>query len=182
MFTHASLIGEMDYLRKFAVRLTKNTSNAEDLLQATMLRALEKKHLFQTGTDLFKWTSKIMFNLFISEYRRNARFETRYDPENFIKNRSEEAAQDIKLDFQKVGEAMARLSEDHRRILMLVCVQGQGYEEVSQQLGIPVGTVRSRLARARENLQTLLAKPRRRNRHIMPYRHLSWKNPMQSAA
>ena len=159
MFAQMELVNEMDSLRKFALRLTGNVSDAEDLLQSTVLRALEKKHLFQVDTDLFKWTSKIMFNLFVSGYRRRVKFETQYDPESFLENRSVDPEQESKVELMKVQEAMKNLSDDHREILVLVCVKSMRYEEVSKALDIPVGTVRSRLARARESLQNVLNTP-----------------------
>lgn len=171
MFQQAALVDEMKNLRKFAFRLTGNASDAEDLLQSTVLRALEKKHLFQTGTDLFKWTSKIMFNLFVSEYRRRTKFETQYDPEAYLEKQSVEGSQEVKLTLSKVKEAMKLLSADHQEILVLVCVKGMRYEEVSEALQIPVGTVRSRLARARESLQAIMETPVKKDpvRSIPPY-------------
>ena len=159
MFQQAELVQEINHLRKFAWKLTNNSADAEDLLQSTVLRALEKKHLFQEDTNLFKWTSKIMFNLFVSNYRRKCKFETKYDPESYLENESIEAPQDTQAELSKVSDAMARLSDDHREILVLVCVQGMQYQEVASMLSIPVGTVRSRLSRARENLQALLDDP-----------------------
>ncbi len=159
MFAQTALVSQMDNLRKFALRLTGNVSDAEDLLQSTVLRALEKKHLFQKDTDLFKWASKIMFNLFVSGYRRRVKFETQYDPENFLENRSVEAEQEAKVELRKVQDAMNHLSEDHKEILVLVCVKSMRYEEVATALDIPIGTVRSRLARARESLQAILDTP-----------------------
>ena len=156
MFEQTAIITEMDKLRRFALRLTRNASDAEDLLQSTVLRALEKNHMFETGTDLFKWSSKIMFNLFVTEYRRKTKFETQYDPESYLERESVEADQDMKLELSRVQEAMRLLSEDHREILVLVCVKGMQYQEVSEMLQIPVGTVRSRLSRAREQLQALI--------------------------
>jgi RNA polymerase sigma-70 factor (ECF subfamily) len=170
MFKPEALVEEMKNLRKFAFRLTGNASDAEDLLQSTTLRALEKSHLFQSDTDLFKWTSKIMFNLFVSEYRRRTKFETQYDPSTYLEKQSVEGSQEVKLTLSKVKEAMATLSHDHQEILILVCVKGMRYEEVSQSLEIPVGTVRSRLARARESLQSVLDTPvvKRKKQNFTP--------------
>lgn len=159
MFQQAALVKEIDHLRKFAWRLTNNGADAEDLLQSTVLRAMEKQHLFQDDTDLFKWTSKIMFNLFVSDYRRKRKFETQYDPESYLENESIDAPQDNQTELAKVSDAMQKLSADHREILVLVCVQGMQYQEVADMLAIPVGTVRSRLSRARENLQALMESP-----------------------
>lgn len=159
MFAKEALVQEMPGLKKFALRLTGNASDAEDLLQSTILRALEKNNLFQTDTNLFKWTSKIMFNIFVSEYRRKVKFETQYDPESYLERESVEADQDEKIELRKVQEAMSLLTSDHRDILVMVCVKGMSYLEVAEALQIPVGTVRSRLSRARDQLQELLNTP-----------------------
>lgn len=156
MFYNSALMNEVDNLRKFALRLTHTVYDAEDLLQNTLVRAIEKKHLFEAGTDLFKWTSKIMFNLFVSDYRRKTKFETQYDPQSFLEKQSVEASQQINAEVAEIKDAMKLLSTDHREILSLICVKGMRYQEVSELLQIPVGTVRSRLSRARESLQTVL--------------------------
>ncbi len=157
MFQQEALIQEMSRLRKFAHRLTKNAQNAEDLLQATMLRALEKKEYFQSGTNLFSWTAKIMFNLFVSGYRRKSKFETQFDPAPYIDQMSVAPSQEAHVDLGTVSAGMELLSVEHREILLLICVQGMSYEETSTMLKIPVGTVRSRLSRARSHLQDILS-------------------------
>lgn len=156
MFKQQELVQEMGNLRKFALRLTRNNSDADDLVQATLLRALEKKELFQDNTNLFSWTSKIMFNLFASQYRHKRKFETQYDPEPALMDMSVEPTQEATVDLAIVRESMKQLSAEHREILGMVCIRGLRYEEVSEALQIPVGTVRSRLSRARAQLQTLL--------------------------
>jgi len=156
MFTQAALVHEMENLRKFALRLTRNSADADDLLQTTILRALEKRHMFEPGSSLFKWMSKMMFNLFVSEYRKKTRYETQYDPEEYINLEYVEADQEDKAELRAVNDAMQTLSADHKEILIMVCVKGMQYEEVAGTLNIPVGTVRSRLSRAREQLQLAL--------------------------
>ncbi len=167
MFTQEALINEMGSLRRFALKLTRNVSDADDLVQSTVLRALEKSHLFEANTNLFSWSSKIMYNLFVSGYRRKVKFETQYDPESFIELERVEASQDMQMEFKETGAAMQRLSKGHREILSMVCIQGMSYEDVSAELGVPVGTVRSRLSRARENLQLLLDTPK--TSVVMPF-------------
>lgn len=156
MFQEQALINEMTNLRKFARRLTKNTHGADDLLQATLLRAIEKKQMFENGTNLFSWSSKIMFNLFISGYRQKKRYDTQYDPDHYISQISVEPSQEAYVDLITVREGINRLSPQHREILLFASIQGMSYEEIAEKLGIPGGTVRSRLARARRSLQTLL--------------------------
>jgi RNA polymerase sigma-70 factor (ECF subfamily) len=162
-FKHNELVHEIDKLRQFARKLCRNRDEAEDLLQATVLRALEKKHLFESGTDLFAWTSKMMFNLFATQYRRRVKFETQYDCEELIKCQAVEASQEKKAELQRVGEVLQNLSEDHRDVLLMVCVHGMAYEQVAGNLNIPVGTVRSRLSRARERLKSQLEEGRQEN-------------------
>ncbi len=159
MFTQEALVGEIDNLRRFALRLTRNVSDAEDLLQGTLVRALEKKDYFEENTNLFSWASKIMFNLFASQYRRKKRFETQYDPVPYIEQVSVGPSQEITADLSKVRDSMKQLTKEHREMLILVCIRGMRYEEVSEMLQIPVGTVRSRLSRARKQLQDLLESP-----------------------
>lgn len=160
MFKQAELIKEMDNLRKFACRLTNNPVEADDLLQSTVLRAIEKKDYFEAGTNLFSWTSKIMFNLFVTDYRRKTKFESQYDPEPLIAARSVEADQQTKSELTAVSRAMEELSPEHKEILVLVCVKGMQYQEVADMLAIPVGTVRSRLSRARSQLTALMDTPK----------------------
>lgn len=156
MFTDNQLISEMDRLNKFAFKLTRNHADAEDLLQNTVLRAYEKKHLFKEGSNVFSWTSKIMYNLFVTDYRRKVKFESQYDPEPAIANEVANVNQEDTVMMKEVTKAMEYLSEDHRDILIMICAQGMKYEEAAEQLNIPVGTVRSRLSRARSILMELM--------------------------
>ena len=156
MFKNDALMKEIDRLQRFAFKLTRNQSDAEDLLQSTLLRAMEKKHLFEEGTNLFSWTSKIMYNMFVSNYRRKVKFETQYDPESYIEKESVNENQNAVMDFKDVDRAMNDLSDEHRQIIVMICVKGMQYAEVAEALHIPVGTVRSRLSRARESLQSAL--------------------------
>lgn len=159
MFTQNALVAETGKLQKFALRLTRNKADADDLVQSTCLRALQKVEHFQDGTNLFSWTSKIMYNLFVSGYRRKAKFETQYDPESYLEKQSVKPAQDANMDFADVQRAMDRISTEHRAILVRVCGEGRSYKETSEILQIPLGTVRSRLCRARASLQFMLDTP-----------------------
>ncbi len=160
MFSNTALIEHTDRLEKFAYKLTRNIDDAQDLVQSTLVRAIEKKHLFEAGSNLYSWTSKIMYNLFVSSYRRKTKFETQYDPEPYIEKQSIAANQDTMMEMQDVSNAMEELSAEHKEILVMVCVSGMQYAEVAEALNIPVGTVRSRLSRARESLQNIMHTPR----------------------
>lgn len=152
MFHNQSLLDETTRLRKFSLRLTRNNANSDDLLQSTLLRALENKTKFVDGSNLFRWTSKIMFNIFISSYHRKKKFESQYDPEPVINKLAVEAEQENKVDLSLVSEAMNKIKASHRRVLLLVCAHGYSYTETAKILGVPIGTVRSRLSRARQEL------------------------------
>ncbi len=156
MFVQKDLVAETENLRKFALHLTRNKADADDLVQSTFLRTLEKADYFEDGTSLRKWTSKIMFNLFVTDYRRKTRFETQYDPEPYIQSQSVGAPQESESELHAVNDAIKKLSADHREILTMVCIKDMPYQEVADALDIPVGTVRSRLSRARESLSAAL--------------------------
>ena len=159
MFNNSELIEHNDRLRNFAYKLTFNAHDADDLLQSTILRAIEKKHLFKEGTNLYSWVSKIMYNLFVSGYRRRVKFETQYDPENYLERESVESNQEKIIEFKEVQEAIDTLSSDHKDVLVMICIKSMKYADVAKTLSIPVGTVRSRLSRAREKLQEALDTP-----------------------
>src|SRR5690606_29527958 len=140
-------------------KLTRNMHDADDLLQSTLLRAMEKRGLFQADSNLFSWTAKIMFNLFVSNYRQVTRYTTQFDPDWYIDREAVEPDQEVTTQLKQTLRAMGKISADHREILTLVGIKGLQYQEVSEQLRIPVGTVRSRLSRARESLQDALDTP-----------------------
>lgn len=156
MFTNTQLMQEAEGLKKFAYRLSRNSFDAEDLFQSTVLRAIEKKELFDGSSNLFSWTSKIMYNLFVTDYRRKVKYETQYDPETYLNLESVEPTQEVKMELKNVKRAMQTLSDDHREVLVMVCVKGMQYAQVADMLNVPVGTVRSRLSRAREALNYAL--------------------------
>ena len=147
----------MPKLNRFAHKLSNTNADAEDLTQSTITKALEKKDQFQEGTDLFKWSSKIMYNTFVSNYRRKSKFESKYNPEPYIKKQSVAPNQEDAVELRKVNAGMKQLSKQHREILILVCIKGLPYRKVAAKLGVPVGTVRSRLFRAREKLYNIMS-------------------------
>ncbi len=156
MFENSELVDQLENLRKFALTLTGNIPDAEDLVNATVLRAMEKNDMFETGTDLQAWMSKIMFNLFATQYRRKARIDEKTEPAETVDNEElTTAPQETAVELSLVSKAVDKLSEEQKQILIMICVQEMKYEEVAEELNIPIGTVRSRLSRARENLQKM---------------------------
>lgn len=152
MFTQQELMPQLSSLRRFSMKLTRNEPDCDDLLQSAILRALEKQHLFEDGTNLFQWISRIMFNIFASNYKRKVNRECQFDPQPLIASLSVMPQQEVQMYYKSVYAAIQDLSPQHREIIMLVCYEGLSYDEAAQKLNIAVGTVRSRLSRARDNL------------------------------
>lgn len=157
MITSKDILGNTKALNLFALKLCKgNRNEAEDLLHTTIVRALEKQHLFETGTNFFKWASKIMFNIFATQYRHHVRYDTQFDPEPYLLSEAVEADQETLTDWHKIERTMFELPNHHREIITMICINGLSYQEAADELSIEMGTVRSRLSRAKENLQDLL--------------------------
>ncbi len=147
------LEGEIPHLRRYARSLTKERDSADDLVQACLERAISRSSLYQEGTNRRAWLFKIMYNLFISEKRSQARvvrLQDSMDPDRHI---SVAASQQHSVELTQVGEALDRLPAEQREVLLLVALEGMSYEEVAEIMEIPIGTVRSRLSRAREAMR-----------------------------
>lgn len=141
-------------LRRYAVSLTRDQADAEDLMQETLMRAYCKFHLWQPGTNLMAWMVVVMRRLFLSKFAGAANRASRMVP---IED-CEIAApmhQDGAVAISRVQASWPRLSRDHRRVLELVAIGGASYDEAAHALGVPLGTVRSRLGRARQSLRQL---------------------------
>ena len=143
-------------LRRYAHALTGERTRADDLVQDTLERALIKLHLWQPGSDLRAWLFTLMHNVFINQLRaQSARPTVGLDDEA-----SQVAVRPTQTDWLEVRDlqaALLRLPEEQRAVLLLVGLEQMTYEETAGVLGIPVGTVMSRLSRARERLRGLLA-------------------------
>lgn len=146
-------------LRRYARVLTRDPSQADDLVQDCLERALTRLHQVRGQTDLRPWLFTIAHRLNVSHWRRLRRFVPLTEaaaPEAF-----QEAGQIPHLEWQEVVHAFGRLSDDHRQIMLLVGVEGLQYGVVAQILGVPVGTVMSRLSRARTALHSLMEHEKR---------------------
>lgn len=143
-------------LRAYARMLTRDRANADDLVQACLERAIAKHRTFEQGTNLKGWLFTILRNLYINERRRAARWESDSDPADMEDLFPAAASQMNSLALQEFMQAFQRLREEERSLLMMVAVEGLSYEDTADVLGVPVGTVRSRLSRARGHLRELL--------------------------
>ena len=152
------MIAFLPRLRRFAYGLTGSADEGDDLLQATCERAIQHIEKWQPGTRLDSWMYRIARNLHINNLRsRKVRGEhlTPADPEQHLKVDGARA-QESRLTFNAVRGFIGRLPEEQRTILLLITVEGLSYREVSDMLELPMGTVTSRLARARLALKSLL--------------------------
>ena len=144
-------------LRRYARALTADRTRADDLVQDTLERALVKYHLWRPGSDLRAWLFTIMHNVYINQVRANAvgGITTALDDETV--QPAIRATQTDRLEVRDLQAALLRIPEDQREVLLLIALEQLTYEEAAGVLGIPIGTVMSRLSRARERLRVLLA-------------------------
>jgi RNA polymerase sigma-70 factor (ECF subfamily) len=137
-------------LRRYARALHRgHISAADDLIQDTLLRAVAKEHLWQPGTNLRAWLFTLMHNQHVNDVRRSVREGVAVeigDIDNIVASPSNTGAS---LLLRDLNRGLAKLSVEQRQVILLVGLEGMRYEEVAEVLGIPVGTVRSRLSRGR---------------------------------
>jgi RNA polymerase sigma-70 factor (ECF subfamily) len=151
---------EIPRLRRYARALLHNPVGADDLVQETLLRALEKASLWQKGSNLRAWLFTMLHHLHVNQVRKSSRAGRHVGLDEIIDiGRPAEQASIVELG--ELRAAMARLPGEQRAILLLIGLEGMGYSEAADILNIPVGTVRSRLSRARGTLRLLLDAPER---------------------
>lgn len=138
-------------LRRYAWSLLRNTSDADDLVQDCLVRALDQIDTLRADSDLRAWLFTIMHNIFASHWRRmksRARIlADQTEPEVAIP-----ATQHASAEMQDVMRGLDTLPQDQRQVILLVAVEGFLYDEVARMLDIPIGTVMSRLSRGRDRL------------------------------
>lgn len=151
-----ALLAATPNLRAFAVSLTGSFDRADDLVQDTLLRALSHIDRFERGTNLNAWLFTILRNLFHSEYRKRKREVEDVDG-TYAARLKTAPDQGSWLDFQDFRTALAKLPADQREALLLVGAQGFSYEDAAHIMGCAIGTVKSRVNRARMRLASLLS-------------------------
>jgi RNA polymerase sigma-70 factor (ECF subfamily) len=149
-----SMVELIPRLRRYARALAGDRTAADDLVQDTLERALAKLHLYRRGTDLRAWLFTVMHNVYVNQLRA-ARPGAQLDeemPELAQPSRASEG-----LELRDLDRAIRRLPPEQREVLLLVVLEDMSYEQTAGTLGIPIGTVMSRLARAREKLRAMLS-------------------------
>lgn len=147
---------QLPALKRYALTLTRDESRAEDLVQDTLLRAYEGRHTFRADGNLRSWLFSILHNSFVNDVKRNRADANRLD--HYAAMSSGEPAepeQESRVRLQQIQAAFMSLHEDQRAVLHLVAIEGMAYQEAAETLGIPVGTLMSRLGRARSALRAV---------------------------
>lgn len=154
MRARPDLIEHLPRLRRYARALTGDVMRADDLVQDTLERALVKLDLWQPGTDLRAWLFTLMHNLFLNQIRAHRPADSALDEALEI---PVSGGQMEALGARDIHAALARLPHPQREVMLLVGLEQFAYDEAAQVLGVPVGTVMSRLSRARERMRQMLA-------------------------
>jgi RNA polymerase sigma-70 factor, ECF subfamily len=147
---------QMPRLRRYARTLTKDLLRAEDLVQSCLLRALEKEHLWEPGTDLRAWLFTIMHNQYVNDIRRLVREGSVLSIDDVGESLPAIPTIEASLELGDAAQAIAGLPRDQREVIILAGREGERYEEMARSLGVPIGTVRSRLSRGRSRLRELM--------------------------
>ncbi len=154
-------------LYNFALKMTRNVEDAEDLVQETFFKAYRFFHRFEQGTNMKAWLFMILKNSFINIYRKVSKQPGKVDyddVQNFYENikpadvKSSHSQEDSfgKILNDKISEAIATLDDDYRTVIILSDIEGYTYDEIAEFIDRPVGTVRSRLHRARKMMYVKL--------------------------
>lgn len=144
---------ELTYLKRYALFLTRDESMSDDLVQDCVVTAIARGEQFREDMPLRPWLFAILRNTFFNRLRRakqaSAYQQALVDWDNSASN----CEQEIRIEMSELQAALNRISPEYRNIIMRIVVEGFSYTEAAQSLRIPIGTVRSRLARARAHVQ-----------------------------
>ena len=161
---HPDLVAAIPRLRRYARVLTGEAARADDLVQDTLARAWEKRALWQAGTDLRAWLFTVMHNVFVNQRAlarreaRNVSLDADGEPGD-VWQIAVRPSQQAHVELAEVLQQFGRLPPEQREVLVLAAVEEMKYEEIAAVLDIPVGTVMSRLSRAREKLRRIASEP-----------------------
>jgi RNA polymerase sigma-70 factor (ECF subfamily) len=151
---HNLLEAEIPKLRRYARALVREADRADDLVQDTLMRALAKQHLWAAGSNLRAWLFTLMHNQHVNSVRRPAREAVELDADDMALVATTDPTASCQL--RELENALSRLRNEEREVILLVGLEGMRYDETAEILGVPIGTVRSRLFRGREALRKLL--------------------------
>jgi len=152
---HRQLLALAPHLKAFAISLCHSADRADDLVQTTLLKAWRHRNDFVAGTNMKAWLFAILRNSFLSEIRKR-KFEVEDQEGGFADALSVPSAQLGHLAILDLSRALDSLSRDQREIIFLICADGLSYEEVATRCGCAIGTIKSRLNRARAKLSDVM--------------------------
>ena len=161
-----NVVGQLGSLRRYARSLTRNEAEAEDLVQDTLVRAYERRGSFRDGGNLKGWLLSILHNGFIDSKRSSQAEVRRENTLAVIVETSLQPPQEHSIRLTEVRDAFFSLPEEQRAALHLVAIESLSYEEAAATLGIPIGTLMSRIGRARATLRSLEAEPPGKAAHL----------------
>lgn len=138
-------------LQKYARSFCSDSAHADDLVQDTLIRAMEKCHLYQDGTNLKAWLYRMMHNIFCNKFKRAKRYQE-VDAEKVLPTIADQGNQEDRIRLMKTQVAFNMLDPVFREALYLVAVEGMSYQEAAEVMDVKVGTVKSRVSRARSEI------------------------------
>lgn len=151
------LLQALPAMRRYCLSLTGHAPNADDLLQSTVERALSRWQQYQTDTHFDRWLYRLCRNLWIDTMRRDKPTDSLDEEQEDLLYSNDSSAQiDARLTLEKVQQHMQNLSEALRTTLYLIAVEGRSYQEAADIMDVPIGTIMSRLSRARQQLSSAL--------------------------
>lgn len=147
------VLNQLATLRRYARSLVRNADDAEDLVHDALVRAYEKKSTFRNGGNLRNWLLSIVHNTHIDRLRRQRSADIRHNAAADVAETAHHPDPDQSIRLKQLREAFFALPEEQRDALHLVAIEGLSYQEAANALSIPVGTLMSRISRARQRLR-----------------------------
>jgi len=154
--TIARMVSEIPMLRRYARHLSRSADQADDLVQESLARAIARIDSWEPGTNLQAWLIVILRNIFLNECRRAKRQRTSLEQLKSAETSQVPASQEASLKLVELEKAFVSLSNDHRTVLQLVVLEGKTYEQSAKILNVTMGTIKSRLSRARTKLGEIM--------------------------
>lgn len=151
------LIAEIPHLRRFARSLCGDASLADDLVQDCIERALKKSHLYDVNKPLRAWLYTVLRNIHVSNWRSNAKHKNAKNIDDLHEGEgATRADQEDNFSTSLITEALDKLPVQQREVLVLIGLEEVSYKDAAEIIGVPIGTIMSRLSRARSTLQNIL--------------------------
>ena len=153
---YRAIEAQIPSLRRYALALTRNAVSADDLVQDCLVRAIAKQHLWGEGTNLRAWLFTILHNQYVNSVRRSVREGPTVEMGENEVRLGRPADQEKRLELRDLDCALAKLPTGQRTVILLIGLEAMSYQQVADIMGVPAGTVRSRLSRGREALRELM--------------------------